>query len=100
MSSPIQPIQPGIVTNIALPSLDSPAPSSEFRDLLSTSIAAVNQQQNDAQAAVNQFLSGDSSIELHSVALAGQRADLSMDLFLQVRNKVLSAYQEIMKLQM
>ena len=99
MSSPIQPIQPGIVTNIALPSVDPPAASSEFRDLLSSSIAAVNQQQNDAQTAVNQFLSGD-SIELHSVALAGQRADLSMDLFLQVRNKVLSAYQEIMKLQM
>jgi flagellar hook-basal body complex protein FliE len=99
MASPIQPIQPGIVTNIALPSLDPAPASSEFRDLLASSMAAVNQQQNDAQTAVNQFLNGD-SIELHSVALAGQRADLSMDLFLQVRNKVLSAYQEIMKLQM
>ena len=99
MSSPIQPIQPGIVTHMEIPSLDPPAPSSEFRDLLNSTIATVNQQQNDAQAAVNQFLNGD-SIELHSVALAGQRADLSMDLFLQVRNKVLSAYQEIMKLQM
>jgi flagellar hook-basal body complex protein FliE len=99
MSVPISPIQPGIVTHIALPSIDSPAAFCEFHDLLSSSIAAVNQQQNDAQTAVNQFLNGD-SIELHSVALAGQRADLSMDLFLQVRNKVLSAYQEIMKLQM
>jgi len=99
MSFPIQPIQPGIITHIAPTPLDAPAASGEFRDLLSSSIAAVNQQQNDAQTAVNQFLSGD-SIELHSVALAGQRADLSMDLFLQVRNKVLSAYQEIMKLQM
>jgi flagellar hook-basal body complex protein FliE len=99
MSAPISPIQPGIVTHIAVPSIDPPASSSEFRDLLSGSIAAVNQQQNDAQTAVTQFLNGD-SIELHSVALASQRADLSMDLFLQVRNKVLSAYQEIMKLQM
>jgi flagellar hook-basal body complex protein FliE len=99
MSSPIQPIQPGIVTNIALPPIDAPAAPGEFRDLLSGSIAAVNQQQNDGQAAVSQFLSGG-SIELHSVALAGQRADLSMDLFLQVRNKVLSAYQEVMKMQM
>jgi flagellar hook-basal body complex protein FliE len=99
MSSPIQPIQPGIVTHIAFPAMDAAPASGEFRDLLSNSIAAVNQQQIDAQSAVNQFLSGD-SIELHSVALAGQRADLSMDLFLQVRNKVLSAYQEIMKMQM
>ena len=95
----VPPIQPGIITHIELPSLSSPAPSGEFRDLLSGSIAAVNQQQNDVQTAVNQFLNGD-SIEVHSVALAGQRADLSMDLFLQVRNKVLSAYQEIMKMQM
>ena len=99
MSAPIQPTLPGIVTHIELPSIAQSNPSSEFHDLLSGSIAAVNQQQNDAQNAVNQFLNGD-GIELHSVALAGQRADLSMDLFLQVRNKVLSAYQEVMKMQM
>lgn len=97
MSLPIPPIQPGLVTHIELPT--AKAPSSEFHDLLSSTIATVNQQQNDAQTAVNQFLNGD-SIELHSVALAGQRADLSMDLFLQVRNKVLSAYQEVMKMQL
>jgi flagellar hook-basal body complex protein FliE len=99
MSSPIQSIQPGIVTHIELPSITPSAPSSEFRDLLTSTIATVNQQQNDADKAVSQFLNGD-SIELHSVALAGQRADLSMDLFLQVRNKVLSAYQEVMKMQL
>jgi flagellar hook-basal body complex protein FliE len=99
MPLPIQPVSPGIVTHIALPSIDPQPASSEFHDLLASSMAAVNQQQIDAGNAVNQFLSGD-SIELHSVALAGQRADLSMDLFLQIRNKVLSAYQEIMKLQM
>jgi flagellar hook-basal body complex protein FliE len=99
MSSPIPPIQSEIVTHFELPSLASSTPNGEFYDLLSGTIAIVNQQQNDAQTAVNQFLNGD-SIELHSVALAGQRADLSMDLFLQVRNKVLSAYQEVMKMQM
>jgi flagellar hook-basal body complex protein FliE len=99
MSSSIPPIQPGIVTHIELPSPAAGTVSGEFRDLLSSAITTVNQQQIDAQTAVNQFLNGD-SIELHSVALAGQRADLSMDLFLQVRNKVLSAYQEIMKMQM
>jgi flagellar hook-basal body complex protein FliE len=99
MSSPIQTIQPGIVTHIELPGLTQSTSSSDFHDLLANTIAAVNHQQNEAQDAVNQFLNGD-SIELHSVALAGQRADLSMDLFLQVRNKVLSAYQEVMKMQM
>src|SRR5258708_34578602 len=97
MAVPIEAIQPGIVTHIEPPSTSASAPSSEFRDLLSSTIATVNQQQNDAQTAVSQFLNGD-SIELHSVALAGQRADLSMELFLQIRNKVLSAYKEVMKM--
>jgi flagellar hook-basal body complex protein FliE len=33
------------------------------------------------------------------VALASQRAELEFDLFLQVRNKVVSAYQEVMRMQ-
>jgi flagellar hook-basal body complex protein FliE len=37
--------------------------------------------------------------ELHSVALAAQRADLQFNLFLQVRNKAVSAYQEVMRMQ-
>jgi flagellar hook-basal body complex protein FliE len=99
LPTPIQPIQPAIITEITLPASGGPTSTGEFRDLLTNSIAAVDQQQKAAQTAVNQFLSGEST-ELHSVALAGQRADLSMDLFLQVRNKVLSAYQEVMKMQM
>jgi flagellar hook-basal body complex protein FliE len=48
---------------------------------------------------VEGFLSGDGQ-ELHSAVLAVQRADLAFELGLQVRNKVVSAYQEIMRLQM
>jgi flagellar hook-basal body complex protein FliE len=98
MSSSIQAVQPAIVTEIIAPGTAASS-SGEFRDLLSGAMGAVEQRQQQAEAAVNSFLSGDST-EVHSVALAGQRADLSMDLFLQVRNKVLSAYQEIMKMQM
>jgi flagellar hook-basal body complex protein FliE len=98
MISPIQPVQPGIVTSIS-PVAAEPSSPSEFRDLLTNSMASINQQQHDAATAVNQFLSGEGG-ELHSVALTQQRASLSLDLFLQVRNKVISAYQEVMKMQM
>jgi flagellar hook-basal body complex protein FliE len=37
--------------------------------------------------------------EIHKVALDQQKAAISLDLFLQVRNKVINAYQEIMKMQ-
>jgi flagellar hook-basal body complex protein FliE len=98
MISPIQPVQPGIVTSISPVASESAHPG-EFRDLLANSIASMERQQQEASMAVNQFLSGEGG-ELHSVALAQQRAGLSMDLFLQVRNKVISAYQEVMKMQM
>ncbi len=52
-----------------------------------------------ATQAVQRFLSGDGQ-ELHSAILAVQRADLTFELGLQVRNKVVSAYQEIMRIQM
>jgi flagellar hook-basal body complex protein FliE len=37
--------------------------------------------------------------EIHKVALDQQKAAIALDLFLQIRNKVISAYQEIMKIQ-
>ena len=44
-------------------------------------------------------LSGGTSQELHSTILATQNADLNFQMFMQVRNKVVSAYEEIMKMQ-
>ena len=44
------------------------------------------------------FLSGEGE-ELHKVALATQQADLSFQLFMQVRNKVVTAYNQVMQMQ-
>jgi flagellar hook-basal body complex protein FliE len=70
-----------------------------FQDLLNASINKVESDSAQATNAVQQFLSGETN-DVHKVAIAGQRAELSSELFLQVRNKVISAYQEVMKLQM
>jgi flagellar hook-basal body complex protein FliE len=48
---------------------------------------------------VERFLSGEGE-ELHNTVLATTRAELSFDMFLQTRNKVVNAYQEIMKMQL
>lgn len=69
-----------------------------FQSLLEGMIGQVEQSQAQATQAAQNFLSGGDE-ELHSVALAAQRADLQFDLFLQVRNKAVSAYQEIMRMQ-
>jgi flagellar hook-basal body complex protein FliE len=69
-----------------------------FQSVLEGIIGHVEQSQTQAQQATQNFLTGGNE-ELHSVALAAQRASLEFELFLQVRNKVTSAYQEIMRMQ-
>ena len=74
------------------------APSS-FSDLLTTSVGTVEQATQNATDAAQRFLSGENE-DLHTVAIAEQKAELTSELFLQVRNKAISAYPEIMRMQL
>jgi flagellar hook-basal body complex protein FliE len=69
-----------------------------FGSVLKAAVQGVDQYQQDANQAVQQFLEGNG--ELHNVALSVQRAEMTFDLGLQIRNKIVSAYQEIMKMQL
>ncbi len=84
--------------------IDAPAPAvsdggSSFKNILNNAIGEVEGARSDAAKSVEQFLSG-SGEDLHSTILATQRAELEFQMFMQVRNKVVSAYQEIMKMPM
>jgi flagellar hook-basal body complex protein FliE len=70
-----------------------------FKEVLGSAIQEVEGSRASANQSIQQFLSGEGE-DLHSTILASQRADLEFQMFLQVRNKVVSAYQEIMKMQM
>jgi len=70
-----------------------------FRAVLSDAISRVSEFQQNSNNAIGKFLSGEDE-EVHKVALATQQAEIAFDLFLQVRNKVISAYQEVMRMQM
>jgi flagellar hook-basal body complex protein FliE len=71
----------------------------EFQSALSSAIDSIQGLQNNAADSVQKFLTGENE-ELHTTILATQRAELAFELGLQVRNKVVDAYQEIMKMQM
>jgi flagellar hook-basal body complex protein FliE len=71
----------------------------EFRNLMENVIGKVEQVRSEASQAVEGFLTGEGG-ELHTVALATQRAELALQMFLQTRNKVVQAYQEIMRMQL
>ena len=70
-----------------------------FQDIFAGAIGQVEAAGQQASASVERFLSGEGE-DLHTVALATQQADLAFEMFQAVRNKVVSAYQEIMKMQM
>ena len=97
MSIPITPIAPVSIPQIA-PAGSSAATPGGFQSVLEGLVGGVEKSQAQAQQTVNSFLTGGNE-ELHSVALAAQRSSLEFDLFMQVRNKVLSAYQEVMRMQ-
>jgi flagellar hook-basal body complex protein FliE len=98
MPTPILP-----VGNPVLPGLEVPASTAgrpgEFRSLLESSIEKMETLRSEANEAVENLINGQGG-ELHSVVLATQRADLAFELGLQIRNKVVQAYQEIMRMQM
>jgi len=90
------------ITPIALPEASAPAsPASEpgaFQKVLEGTINSLESLNKTATDSAQKFLTGQNE-ELHSTILATQRASLAFDLGLQVRNKVVDAYQEVMRMQ-
>jgi flagellar hook-basal body complex protein FliE len=73
------------------------AGTSSFGNLLNEAIQQVNDVEKGSQGELQKFLSNES--DLHSVMIALEKADLSFQVMMQVRNKIVQAYQEIMKSQ-
>jgi flagellar hook-basal body complex protein FliE len=99
LTSPLSSIPPlAPLPNLAQPGTTASS-GAGFGSLLARAIGNVNQVQQNAQSSIDKFLSGQDE-EVHKVALATQQAALSFDMFLQVRNKIVSAYQEVMRMQL
>jgi flagellar hook-basal body complex protein FliE len=74
------------------------AAQGSFADTLSAAVQLVNNLQAGAEQKVTNLLSGNGE-DVHAATLSVERASLAFDLMLQVRNKMVSAYQEISRLQ-
>lgn len=79
-----------------------PSPSKlegdSFSDVLKSALNDVNDAQFTASDAVQKVLSGEST-DIHETMIALQKADVSLKMMLEVRNKILEAYQEVMRTQ-
>jgi flagellar hook-basal body complex protein FliE len=69
-----------------------------FMDMLRDSLQKVNQSQLQSDQAIQSFLRGETS-DVHTVMIAMEKADLNFRFAMQVRNKVISAYEEVMRMQ-
>lgn len=76
---------------------DAPSGSS-FAETVKKAISDVNDQQNIADDLINKLASGE-PVEIHQAMIEMQKAINSFQLTTQVRNKILDAYQEIMRMQ-
>lgn len=80
--------------------LAPPAPAGEgFGSLLKGEIDRVNTSQADATRQQRAFEMGDPNTDLASVMLATNKAQLSFRAMVEVRNRLVSAYQDIMNMQ-
>ena|ERR1700690_289775 len=71
---------------------------SEFSASLTDAIDQVEQVHTDAQQQVKQLMQGDRQ-DVHNVMIAVEKADVAFQLMMQVRNKIVNAYEEVSKLQ-
>lgn len=69
-----------------------------FSTVLKDSIEKVNKLQNDADSAIQSLAKGETT-NIHDTMIAIEKANLSFNLMVQVRNKLIAAYEEIMRTQ-
>jgi len=69
-----------------------------FATLLSDAVHSLNQVQNSAKSQAEAYMRGDADIGLNDVMVSMQKSTLALNLGIQVRNKMVSAYQDIMSM--
>ncbi len=92
LSSPVSMVQP------VAPLSPAAVNESSFQSVFQNAIDQVKAPRQVAEQQIQAFLNGEQT-DIHQVALSMQKADLTFELALELRNKVMQAYQEIMRMQ-
>jgi len=90
-------IQNNIETSLSIPARMKQIPEEpekSFGEILKSSIGRVNQLHNEADQAVQALATGQKT-DIHGTMIAIEKASISFQLMMQVRNKIIDAYKEI-----
>jgi flagellar hook-basal body complex protein FliE len=79
-------------------SVETKPSETSFGDTIKKMVSSVNDSQNTADVLATRLASGD-AVEVHQAMIAMQKASMALQMTVQVRNKVVEAYQEIMRMQ-
>lgn len=71
----------------------------DFSSMLADAVKAVNHDQMQSGELKSAFVAGDPKVNLSDVMIASQKAGIEFQLMMQVRNKLVSAYQDVMNMQ-
>ena len=87
---------------VAIPRLDDSNRAAgpggpSFAEALRAAAAPVAEAQSTADAELGKLMRGD-AVDLHGLMIAGEKAQLSLQLMMQIRNKLIDAYREIMQM--
>jgi flagellar hook-basal body complex protein FliE len=86
------PLSPG---QMAAPAKTEAQGGASFKDFLLDSIKEVNTMQQDADQAVERLMTGSEDVTPAEVLTAVQKADIAFRMMMQIRNKMVAAYQEV-----
>jgi flagellar hook-basal body complex protein FliE len=73
--------------------------ATNFADIFQSAVGDVDSLQNSADQQVANLLHGTGNADMGSTMVSVEKADVAFELMMQVRNKVVSAYQEMEKMQ-
>jgi len=93
--APIETVKPGP----ELPGADAAPEAGKFGNMLRTAFHNVNDMQIKGDEAVRQMVSGENT-DIHNTMITLQKAQVSFELMMQVRNKIVAAYEQIRTMQM
>ncbi len=94
LNTPIGVTRPHSPVGPAGPKVVDSSDNTSFKDVLMKNIEQVNQLQQDAEKAIEDLYSGRRD-DVDGVLIAKQKADLAFQMLLQVRNKLVDAYDEV-----
>ena len=93
------PRQLGEAGRLGIPGQEAPGEGPSFGDILKQALQDVNTAQKVAEQEARNLMTGEST-DMHAAILAVQKADVSFQMMMAVRSKLIDAYREVMRMQM